>query len=159
VAVYLDDLFDGGSLQEGGGDALLDAEDDALRCCDLIGRQKWSIYAMASLVGAYVRTPIAVEPSLMASREYSTWKRRPSGEKVLCLLAADDPSLRYRRCVLDPSIYEKQMVLGTELPERSRENSPYSDRAMNMMSRLRLVRGRSAEEEGSCLKYAKPLEV
>jgi hypothetical protein len=28
-------------------------------------------------------TPIAVEPSLMASSEYSTWKRRPSGEKVL----------------------------------------------------------------------------
>lgn len=27
--------------------------------------------------------PIAVDPSLMASREYSTWKRRPSGEKVL----------------------------------------------------------------------------
>lgn len=26
---------------------------------------------------------MAVEPSLMASREYSTWKRRPSGEKVL----------------------------------------------------------------------------
>jgi hypothetical protein len=30
-----------------------------------------------------VATPMAVEPSLMASREYSTWKRRPSGEKVL----------------------------------------------------------------------------
>ena len=28
-------------------------------------------------------TPMAVEPSFMASREYSTWKRRPSGEKVL----------------------------------------------------------------------------
>jgi hypothetical protein len=28
-------------------------------------------------------TPMAVEPNLMASREYSTWKRRPSGEKVL----------------------------------------------------------------------------
>ena len=28
-------------------------------------------------------TPIAVEPCLIASREYSTWKRRPSGEKVL----------------------------------------------------------------------------
>jgi hypothetical protein len=27
---------------------------------------------------------MAVDPSLMASREYSTWKRRPSGEKVLC---------------------------------------------------------------------------
>ena len=26
---------------------------------------------------------MAVDPSLMASREYSTWKRRPSGEKVL----------------------------------------------------------------------------
>ena len=26
---------------------------------------------------------MAVEPSLMASSEYSTWKRRPSGEKVL----------------------------------------------------------------------------
>lgn len=30
-----------------------------------------------------VLTPIAVEPSLMASREYSTWKSRPSGENVL----------------------------------------------------------------------------
>ena len=30
-----------------------------------------------------VAMPMAVEPSLMASREYSTWKRRPSGEKVL----------------------------------------------------------------------------
>lgn len=30
-----------------------------------------------------VYTPIAVDPSLIASREYSTWKRRPSGEKVL----------------------------------------------------------------------------
>ena len=28
-------------------------------------------------------TPIAVEPCLIASREYSTWKRRPSGENVL----------------------------------------------------------------------------
>lgn len=28
-------------------------------------------------------TPMAVEPSFIASREYSTWKRRPSGEKVL----------------------------------------------------------------------------
>ena len=26
---------------------------------------------------------MAVEPNLIASREYSTWKRRPSGEKVL----------------------------------------------------------------------------
>lgn len=33
------------------------------------------------------RTPIAVEPSLIASREYSTWKRRPSGEKVLLRLS------------------------------------------------------------------------
>lgn len=38
---------------------------------------------MWGVVGDGLRTPIAVEPSLMASREYSTWKRRPSGEKVL----------------------------------------------------------------------------
>lgn len=31
-------------------------------------------------------TPIAVDPNLIASREYSTWKRRPSGENVLVLL-------------------------------------------------------------------------
>jgi len=30
-----------------------------------------------------VATPMAVLPNLIASREYSTWKRRPSGEKVL----------------------------------------------------------------------------
>ena len=33
-----------------------------------------------------LRTPMAVEPSFIASREYSTWKRRPSGEKVLVIL-------------------------------------------------------------------------
>ena len=33
--------------------------------------------------GISTRTPIAVEPSLIASREYSTWNKRPSGEKVL----------------------------------------------------------------------------
>ena len=33
--------------------------------------------------GFSTRTPIAVEPSLIASREYSTWNKRPSGEKVL----------------------------------------------------------------------------
>ena len=32
-----------------------------------------------------VLTPIAVEPSLIASREYSTWNSRPSGENVLGL--------------------------------------------------------------------------
>lgn len=37
----------------------------------------------ATLEGDVLRTPMAVEPSLIASREYSTWKRRPSGEKVL----------------------------------------------------------------------------
>lgn len=30
-----------------------------------------------------VRIPIAVEPNLIASMAYSTWKRRPSGENVL----------------------------------------------------------------------------
>lgn len=39
-----------------------------------------------TLEGDVLRTPMAVEPSLIASREYSTWKRRPSGEKVLVRL-------------------------------------------------------------------------
>lgn len=30
MAVYFDDLFDGGGFEEGGGDALFDAEDDAV---------------------------------------------------------------------------------------------------------------------------------
>lgn len=38
VAVDLDDLLDGGGLEQGGGDALLDAEDDALVGGDADGR-------------------------------------------------------------------------------------------------------------------------
>lgn len=38
VAVDLDDLLDGRGLEQGGGDALLDAEDDALRGGDADGR-------------------------------------------------------------------------------------------------------------------------
>ena len=34
-------------------------------------------------------TPIAVEPSLIASREYSTWNKRPSGENVLQLVSGE----------------------------------------------------------------------
>ena len=37
------------------------------------------------LEGDILRTPMAVEPSLIASSEYSTWKRRPSGENVLTI--------------------------------------------------------------------------
>jgi len=41
---------------------------------------RWIVRAR-DWVGSF--TPMAVDPSLIASREYSTWKRRPSGEKVL----------------------------------------------------------------------------
>jgi hypothetical protein len=48
----------------------------ATYCTDMsVGFAKWEYEERL--------TPMAVEPSLMASREYSTWKRRPSGEKVL----------------------------------------------------------------------------
>lgn len=40
-------------------------------------------FSTPRMMPSEVETPMAVEPSLMASREYSTWKRRPSGEKVL----------------------------------------------------------------------------
>jgi hypothetical protein len=35
MPVYLDDLLDGGGLEEGGGHALLDAQDDAFGGCYL----------------------------------------------------------------------------------------------------------------------------
>jgi hypothetical protein len=44
-------------------------------------------------------TPIAVEPSLMASREYSTWKRRPSGEKVLYIVNFSGNVVYWRACL------------------------------------------------------------
>jgi hypothetical protein len=80
VAVDFDNLLDGAGFKEGGGYALFDTEDYALAGRDL-GNCKY-VRILASS-GVELRTPIAVEPSLMASREYSTWKRRPSGEKVL----------------------------------------------------------------------------
>ena len=61
------------------------------------------------------RTPIAVDPSLMASREYSTWKRRPSGENVLgfdCVRKVAER--RVREGVLDSSVCgELSLVLAS----------------------------------------------
>jgi hypothetical protein len=42
-----------------------------------------SRFSTAKITPSLVWMPTAVEPSLMASMAYSTWKRRPSGEKVL----------------------------------------------------------------------------
>lgn len=42
-----------------------------------------TLFSTPRTTPSLVWIPIAVLPSLMASREYSTWKRRPSGEKVL----------------------------------------------------------------------------
>mmetsp|Transcript_8173 Transcript_8173/g.24020 ORF Transcript_8173/g.24020 Transcript_8173/m.24020 type:complete len:248 (-) Transcript_8173:8-751(-) len=39
-------------------------------------------FSTASTTPSFVEMPMAVEPSLMASMAYSTWKSRPSGEKV-----------------------------------------------------------------------------
>jgi hypothetical protein len=85
VAVDLDNFLDGACLEEGGGNALFYAEDYTFASCDLYVCK----YVGCMIRYGTTRTPIAVEPSLMASREYSTWKRRPSGEKVLfaCELA------------------------------------------------------------------------
>ena len=46
-------------------------------------REEVMRFSTPRMTPAEVLTPMAVLPSLMASREYSTWKRRPSGEKVL----------------------------------------------------------------------------
>jgi hypothetical protein len=84
VVVDLDDLFDRRSFQQRRGHALLDADNDTVSGSDLMG-WLWSVVVVVVGCGGGIgrHTPIAVEPSLMASKEYSTWKRRPSGEKVL----------------------------------------------------------------------------
>ena len=48
-----------------------------------MGRSNLHLLVFINEVCSLDRTPIAVDPSLIASSEYSTWKRRPSGEKVL----------------------------------------------------------------------------
>ena len=77
VRVYFYDLFDGGGLEEGGGHALFDAEEDAMGGGDL----GWGGNCQRGLIliggwdgeeGDRLRTPMAVEPCLIASREYST---------------------------------------------------------------------------------------
>ncbi len=75
VGVYLDDLFDRGGFEEGGGYALFDAKENAMGGGDL----RASISALffwscrrSSVSEKIRRTPMAVEPSLMASKEYST---------------------------------------------------------------------------------------
>ena len=70
VAVDFDDFFDRGGFEEGGGNAFFDAEDYAGGGGDL---RREEISGWVGLgVKERVGTPIAVEPSLMASREYST---------------------------------------------------------------------------------------
>lgn len=67
VGVYFDNLFDGGGLEECRGYALFDAEEDAMRGGDLEKGVSDDLVERGIL-----RTPMAVEPSLIASREYST---------------------------------------------------------------------------------------
>lgn len=50
---------------------------------DVSRREEVMRFSTPRMTPAEVEMPIAVLPSLMASSEYSTWKRRPSGEKVL----------------------------------------------------------------------------
>jgi hypothetical protein len=82
VAVNFDNLLHGARLEKGRGYALFYAENYTFARSDLCLCE----YTVRRGVERRERkhTPIAVEPSLMASSEYSTWKRRPSGEKVLC---------------------------------------------------------------------------
>jgi hypothetical protein len=101
VLIDFDNLFDRRGFEKSGCNTLLNAQDNTLVGCYLIWSQN-SVFGLESVVdnrqepqiwhpgfqtGAFVRnrkhTPIAVEPSLIASREYSTWNKRPSGEKVL----------------------------------------------------------------------------
>lgn len=84
MAVDFDNLLHGAGLEEGGRDALFYTKDYTIAGRYLcIVSHLVGVRRKDTSRGGVARTPIAVEPSLMASREYSTWKRRPSGEKVL----------------------------------------------------------------------------
>ncbi|KAH3668943.1 hypothetical protein OGAPHI_002698 [Ogataea philodendri] len=48
----------------------------------LSNKDEVTLFSTPSITPSLVQIPMAVDPNLMASREYSTWKSRPSGEKV-----------------------------------------------------------------------------
>jgi hypothetical protein len=89
-----------------------------------------------------VATPIAVDPSLIASREYSTWNRRPSGEKVLlrdqlCAQArrfGEAPKGTKKTYLIPRSIAALVIALGCAWGTLL--HSPYSDRAINILKAL-----------------------
>ena len=75
-----------------------------------------------------VATPMAVEPSLIASNEYSTWKRRPSGENVLCNVS--DCCFRPGNC---HTWYHDLSFISMSISTRLQQDVPYSDLAMNIL--------------------------
>ena len=79
-------------------------------------------------------TPMAVDPSLIASKEYSTWKRRPSGEKVLKggISGQRWRIVYYSTILLDTAICSKSKVT-IKSSEGSLGSLPYSDLAMNIL--------------------------
>lgn len=85
VTVDFDDFLDRGGFEEWTGYALFYADYDAIAGSYLGGVGQFGTFFYMRGWGVFWGriTPMAVEPSLIASREYSTWKRRPSGEKVL----------------------------------------------------------------------------
>ena len=140
MPVDFEDFFDGRGFEEGRRDALFDTEDYAVGCGDLfVGEGGLVLDGLGGKEGkgkGKGRTPMAVDPSLMASREYSTWKRRPSGEKVL------GEALALVSC----GYIETESTLCRDLETVSRGcaslrscwSLPYSDRAMNMVGCWRL---------------------
>ena len=76
---------------------------------------------------------MAVEPNLIASREYSTWKRRPSGEKVLLWLLRTDYLMGFERySILYATVCKRYQLVDKKVEARIK-SLPYSDRAMNIM--------------------------
>lgn len=89
-----------------------------------------------------VATPIAVDPSLIASREYSTWKRRPSGEKVLekGLEQATRKLVPGAGYVLDASICYS-VSNSSKRSMGALNDLPYSDRAINILEKVKVEEG------------------
>lgn len=72
----------------------------------LIALKTWQVKSL---------TPIAVEPSFIASNEYSTWKRRPSGEKVLVEAVRRQTPVGTDRFLLYPSVCDNNLAINLKV--------------------------------------------
>merc|ERR1719397_459598 len=77
------------------------------------------LFSTARITPSDVWIPMAVEPNLIASMAYSTWKRRPSGEKVFGPRSYSDllrNMLELMKCLLRSLVEVNQAIKAWSWP-------------------------------------------